>query len=245
MRRFLLPSFVALAFMGLLGMGPGPSPAGESSPEPANSPPVFTSVPTASSTDLDEQTSILLSCLAEDPDGDPLTYSWEWKDLTGMGPAVPGTFSEPTSPSPTWTAPNIHLRDREYMLSVTVSDGRGGTVKGSVYVIVFWIDEAPTVGELTGPPTLVSGQQGLFTVAAADPELDTLWFSWGQRLPASPLGNFSPIMGPEEEEHASMYWTAPAVSEETLFILNVWVTDDSSPPEERTLTVRVTPPDLP
>ncbi|MDC0713480.1 endoglucanase [Stigmatella sp. ncwal1] len=210
-----------------------------------NRPPVFTSVPTASSTDLDEQTSILLSVSASDPDGDPLTYSWGGTDLTGMGPPVPGTFSDPTLPTPTWTAPNIHFRDREYMLSVTVSDGRGGTVKRAVYVIVFWIDEPPTVEQLTGPTTLVSGQQGLFTVAAADPELDMLWFSWGQRLPAAPLGSFSPIMGPEEEEHASMYWTAPTVSEETLFILNVWVTDDSSPSEERTLTVHVTPAELP
>ncbi|SET89077.1 hypothetical protein SAMN05443639_105182 [Stigmatella erecta] len=238
MRPYLLSSIVPLAFMGLLGMA-------EETPGVANRPPVFTAVPTASATDLDEQTSIRLSVEASDPDNDRLTYIWEWKDLTDMGQAMPGTFSDTGVPNPTWTAPDIHRWDREYMLSVTVSDGRGGIAKGAIYVIVFWRDGAPVVGELTGPTTLESGQQGLYTVEAEDPEQDVLWFTWGQLLPAAPLGHFAPLLGPEEEEHATMSWTAPTVSEETLFLLHVWVTDDSSPPEERTLTVRVTPPPVP
>jgi hypothetical protein len=235
MRPYLLSSIVPLAFMGLLGMA-------EETPGVVNRPPVFTAVPTASATDLDEQTSIRLSVEAMDPDNDRLTYTWEWKDLTGLGEPVPGTFSDTSVPNPTWTAPDIHRWDREYMLSVTVSDGRGGIAKGAVYIIVFWRDGAPVVGELTGPSLLESGQQGLYTVEAEDPEQDVLWFNWDQLLPAAPLGHFASVGRPEEEEQATMSWTAPTVSEETLFVLHVSVTDDSSPPEERTVFVRVTPP---
>lgn len=60
-----------------------------------------------------------IRCIAEDPDGDTLQYSWvaSGGKLTGQGAEV------------SWTAPGL---TDEYTVTVVVSDGRGGTATGSV-----------------------------------------------------------------------------------------------------------------
>ncbi|WNG45920.1 endoglucanase [Archangium minus] len=211
-------------------------------PDPTNRPPVLTAGPSASATEINEQTSVDLFVSASDPDNDPLTYTWEWEDLNNPYYPQPGSFSSTTVANPSWTAPNIHFSDKVYLLKVTVSDGRGGTVQGSVPVSVLWVNQPPAGGTLTGPTTLESGQRGMFSVDASDPDGDRLWYAWVQQSPASPVGSFSSIMGPEGSQFATMYWTAPVVSQETLFTLRVWVGDDYGDTVDHTLTVRVTPP---
>lgn len=60
-----------------------------------------------------------IRCVAEDPDGDNLQYSWvkTGGKLTGEGAEVG------------WTAPGL---TDEYVVTVVVSDGRGGTATDSV-----------------------------------------------------------------------------------------------------------------
>jgi hypothetical protein len=59
-----------------------------------------------------------ITCVASDPDGDELTYIWEAErgNISGEGPEV------------TWTAPGEY---GYYLITVTVSDGRGGEVSSS------------------------------------------------------------------------------------------------------------------
>jgi hypothetical protein len=76
-----------------------------------------------------------LDAHATDQDGDSLTYSW-----TQAAPVSPqGSFSSQTSAAPSWTAPTVP-QTTQFILEVTVSDGKGGTTTEPV--IVF--SRAPT-----------------------------------------------------------------------------------------------------
>lgn len=65
----------------------------------------------------------VITCVASDPDKDELTYTWtaERGNITGSGDEV------------TWTAPSEY---GTYVISVIVTDGRGGEVTGSINIIV-------------------------------------------------------------------------------------------------------------
>jgi hypothetical protein len=87
-----------------------------------NSPPVIASlVPSALSVAPEE--SCTVSCDASDADGDALTYEWSFTsgEIYGAGSTV------------TWTAPDT---EGIYAISVTVSDGRGGTAGASCEIAV-------------------------------------------------------------------------------------------------------------
>jgi outer membrane protein OmpA-like peptidoglycan-associated protein len=71
---------------------------------------------------------------AQDPDGDALTYRWT---------APSGTFATPADRQTVWTAPQ---QEGPVQLTVTVSDGKGGTASDSVRIQVV---RPPPVVELT------------------------------------------------------------------------------------------------
>lgn len=92
---------------------------------PSNVPPQITVAPAATpATILDTATSAL-TVAAVDPNGDPLTYTW-----TATGGTVAGTGNTATFTPPRITTQAI------YRVDVTVSDGRGGSITGSVSVTV-------------------------------------------------------------------------------------------------------------
>ena len=64
-----------------------------------------------------------VECVAADPDGDELTYQWmaTGGNISGQGPTV------------TWTAPKT---SGTYVLTVMVTDGRGGEASEEVTVRV-------------------------------------------------------------------------------------------------------------
>ena len=65
-----------------------------------------------------------LSADANDPDGDPLTYSWS---------APAGTVEQPTIVKPMWLAPMVV---GPVPVTVTVNDGKGGTASDTVTIQV-------------------------------------------------------------------------------------------------------------
>jgi hypothetical protein len=188
--------------------------------------------PTASATTINEQEAITLSVTAADADGDPLTYAW-----AQTAPASPmGTFSSTTVANPTWTAPDVTATGT-YTLRVTVSDGQGGSVQGSVTLTVQKVNQPPTVAaSITGPNSLLAGSTGSFSITASDPDGDPLTYSWDQTAPAT-QGTW---VGSRTASGAS--WYSPAVGTQTSFTLSVSVTDGQSTPVVRTLTFPVTVP---
>jgi hypothetical protein len=87
-----------------------------------NTPPVIANL-TSSATSLAPEASCSLSCTASDPDGDTLTYQWTTTGgtISGEGSAV------------TWLAP---AAEGTYTISVTVSDGKGGTASQNLTINV-------------------------------------------------------------------------------------------------------------
>jgi hypothetical protein len=188
--------------------------------------------PSASVTTVNEQLSLTLSSSATDPDGDTLTYAW-----TQTSPASPmGTFSSASVANPTWTAPDV-TANGTYTLSVTVSDGQGGTATGTIDISVLKVNQPPTVAAtIIGPNMLVAGYTGTFSITASDPDGDVLTYSWNQTAPAT-QGTF---VG--SRTGTSSQWFSPVVSAQTSFTFSVSVTDGQSTPVVRTLSMPVMVP---
>src|SRR5207248_1600093 len=99
--------------------------------------------------------NIALSASAVDPDGDPLTYTWTapggWT-LSGSGASVsvkaPATYST--------TA----------VISVTVSDGKGGSVAAKIAVATLR-DSAPVLASLSATPVPVAPLGNVTVTASA------------------------------------------------------------------------------
>lgn len=71
------------------------------------------------------------------------------------------------------------------------------------------------------PSSLIAepGQELLLQLEVSDPDGDKMTYTWAQ-IPAQPAGRFSDV-------HArNPTWTAPAVTETTVFTLSVTVSDD-------------------
>lgn len=100
---------------------------------PGNSPPTISSV-TASPGSIGPGGSTTIVCVANDADGDGLTYSWT---------ATSGSITWDGSVA-SWVAPGA---EGTYTISVTVDDGKGGSDTESCYV---------TVGVATGAINVTS-----------------------------------------------------------------------------------------
>jgi hypothetical protein len=170
---------------------------------------------------------------AVDPTGGALTYSWQ------QFPESPaGTFSDPTSPLPTWLAPEVK-ETKIFTLRVTVTDANGGSTQAEVQVKV----QPPQrrrnrTPVLAGGPVASSGQTMAgdtltLSVRAEDPDGDALTYLWRQLGPG-PQGTF--VSGPEG---ADITWYSPAVGMRTDFTFEVLVSDGHGAPVRGTVTVAV------
>ncbi|MBN1207694.1 MAG: tandem-95 repeat protein [Myxococcaceae bacterium] len=196
-----------------------------------NTAPTLTAGPSASATTVNEQQSISLSVSATDADGDPLTYAW-----SQVSPASPvGTFSSTSATNPTWIAPNVTATGT-YQLRVTVSDGQGGSVEGTINISVVLVNQAPVVSAtISGPASLSAGTTGSFSITASDPDGDPLTITWTQTSPAT-QGTWVSRSG------TSAQWFSPVVSAQTSFTIRVSVTDQQSAPVTRSITFPVNVP---
>ena len=125
-----------------------------------------------------------VTCEAVDPDGDPLTYTWETAqgDVYGEGPTIE------------WGAPT---EEGLYRLSVTVEDGRGGSADFSTSLRV----RANIVPEIltmsANSDWIVPGESVVVSVTTEDGDDDDLTYEWSAKA-----GEF---MG----EGTSVLWIAP------------------------------------
>ncbi|HYG76395.1 MAG TPA: PKD domain-containing protein [Planctomycetota bacterium] len=88
---------------------------------PLNLPPVISSSPTAMPNPAGAGQNVAFAVAASDPNGDALSYAWNFGDgTTGSGSAPTHAYSSAGS----------------YTATVTVSDGRGGNAVGSISVTV-------------------------------------------------------------------------------------------------------------
>jgi hypothetical protein len=127
-RGSLFAVVAVLAMATILGSAcaaPAPPPPPSPVAEP-NQSPVISKV-TADPPEVVQGNRTTITCVAADPDDDPLTYSWSASEgtITGTGSQV------------TWVAPN---KGGNFNIGLTVKDNRGGQTTGSVTVSVI----APT-----------------------------------------------------------------------------------------------------
>jgi hypothetical protein len=117
---------LASIFAALMGLSiiscATPQPAAPIQPSKPNRPPVITDI--IGVTEWAPSSDGQLQCVASDPDGDKLTYSWlaDNGTLTGVGDTV------------TWSSPDAMGK---YKISCTVSDSKGGETKMVKDVHVF------------------------------------------------------------------------------------------------------------
>jgi len=97
-----------------------------------NHPPVITSLQ-ANPSSLQFSSSATLTCIANDPDGDPIQYKWDAKDgtLSGTGNVV------------SWISPSTKAAD--YSVFVTVSDNKGAETRQELVVPVSPVSNVQTL----------------------------------------------------------------------------------------------------
>jgi hypothetical protein len=121
-----------------------------------------------------------------------------------------------------------------YELTAKAYDAAGNTTRSEA--ISFTIptsNHAPTLSQVSATPTSVNeGTSTTLTVTASDADGDTLTYSWTQ-TPAAPAGTFG------NETGATRTWTAPVLPSDTIFTLQVTVSDGKGGTASATVDVTV------
>jgi hypothetical protein len=161
---------IALCFI----VGSACSKGDEKSPVPSkpatrtgdNQAPVISSL-TAAQSEVSATNSTEIHCVASDPDGDKIRYTWSTNG---------GKFSGTTNESLiVWVAPNQY---GDYEVTVDVEDGKGGSVQSTVTITVI-ANQNPVITDLVAKPNTVGlGGSSIITCAANDPDADTVRFTW-------------------------------------------------------------------
>jgi outer membrane protein OmpA-like peptidoglycan-associated protein len=141
---------------------PAPPPPPPPNRQPLASCSLNPAVVIAGSTD-----AVNITATASDPDGDTLVYSW-----SANGGAVQGAGAQ-VRWLPAGLAPG------NYRVSLSVSDGRGGTAACTADVRVDPRPNRPPTVTVTGDrPTVLVGERVRFTASCTDPDGDPLTYTW-------------------------------------------------------------------
>ena len=154
----------------------------------ANHPPRVKSLSPDSSR-LAVRTSVNIYCAAADRDGDALTYSWSSPRgvIAGSGPVV------------TWTAPDSA---GVYIVSCTVSDGRGGSAAAADTLrVVAAVFHPPVIQKMAALPRKVAlGATSAVSCVVSNPDSGVLAYTW------------SASAGSITGTGTAVTWHAPAVA---------------------------------
>ncbi len=119
-----------------------------------------------SGTTVAKGNSVRISVTASDPDGDPLHYDWG---------ATGGSFDSTEGFRAVWHAPDL---TGTFVVTVTVTDGRGGTVSAQQSLTVI-ANNSPVVDSLTTSAASVGpGGSVIVTGVAHDPDGDSVSYKW-------------------------------------------------------------------
>jgi hypothetical protein len=132
-----------------------------------------------------------VTCEAVDPDGDPLTYTWESAqgDVYGEGPVIE------------WGAPT---EEGLYRLSVTVEDDRGGSADFSISLRVRANLIPQIVTMSASSEWIVPGESVVVSATTQDGDNDELTYEWSCRA-GEFLGQGTSVLWIAPEEIDS-YW---------------------------------------
>lgn len=136
-------------------------------PPPANHPPVASCSTDKTLIYVGSGDFVVVRAEANDPDNDPLTYSW-----TTNGGSIDGTGSEAR-----WNSSGA--TPGTYTVKVRVDDGRGGSADCSSAIRVDPQPNRPPVMSCSAERTsVVIGDDVRITATASDPDNDPLTYSW-------------------------------------------------------------------
>ena len=177
--------------------------------------------------------SVVVSCNAEDADGDALMYTWssDSGQMTGSGASV------------TWTSP---ATEGEYVITVVVDDGYDGTATGSASISTSQFEPllvtGMTVTPVGNPPYLVPrnnwykvywGDEYVIECTATEPER-IVSYEWSD---GGPVASFP--MGAErivfEDGPSKIRWTAP--TERGEYTMTVTVRDGLGNAASKSITM--------
>ncbi|MCJ8270441.1 MAG: PKD domain-containing protein, partial [Psychrosphaera sp.] len=117
------------------------------------------------------QTVTLSGSTSQDPDGDSLTYRWQFNARPDGSVA---DLSDPTSQSPTFTADVAGT----YSFALTVNDGQIDSAPDTVTVEVVPLNTAPIANAGTDNSTIVGATVSLSGAASSDTDGDPLIYAW-------------------------------------------------------------------
>ena len=162
----------------------------------ANHPPLISKL-TTSAGRVSPSGSCEVKCVASDPDGDELSYTWSASgDISGEGSTV------------TWTVP---AAPGDYTIAVKVTDGRGGEATTQLTIDVA-VNQPPVIDKLASEFEQVKkAMASPIECTARDPDGDELSYIW-----SASGGN---ITG----EGAAVTWVAPNTFGD--YTITVTVTD--------------------
>jgi hypothetical protein len=168
--------------------------------------------------------TVLLAGKGSDPDGDPLSFSWQ--QVSGPAVELSGAFSATAS----FTAPATNSNNTTLTFRLTVKDGRGGVATDDVTVVVRK-NQSPTV-ETKPNKKAVSKETVTLEATVSDPDDDPLEISWRQ-VSGAPVWVTNSQM-------SSASFEAPDVSDEKELLFQISVSDGAYT-VEATVRVSVSP----
>ncbi len=158
---------------------------------------------------------------SSDADGDALTYSWVLKAPAGSG----ATLSDASKPAPTFVADV----DGDYVLELTVNDGRGNNSSDSV--VVSTQTTSPIANAGANQRVNVGSTVQLDGSASADPDGGPLSYFWA--FAYRPAGSTAVLSG-DNTANPSFVADVPGT-----YVVELKVTDDDTPVQHSTMATVV------
>jgi chitinase len=179
----------------------------------------------------DENIVVTLSGSASDADGSIVDYSW-----TQSGGSVSVTIENATSPSASFTAPDVDFEENLTLsFQLTVTDNNGATATDFVDVNILFVNEPPIASAGADQAVTDSGSVSLSASGSIDNDSNIVEYQWRQVS-----GTTVELSTPTSVDSD---FTAPAVTSQEDLVFEIEVTDEHGGIDTDTIEVSVVPND--